>query len=154
MLAPTGCTTEKRCHCEAVRPHPSVASLAPLGQFTFWQSPGTMIVTATQIDGWHSPHPPIDRTTENRCHSERSVAESKNLRIVVLLCSHSVRRSFDYAQDDTPSGCCGRFMNRPYECMRGRILSLEPSHVYKNRPSREGQPVLMALQKGLFQSRR
>ena len=27
------------CHCEAPKvPHPRVASLAPLGQFTFWQS--------------------------------------------------------------------------------------------------------------------
>ena len=34
-------SSEIECHCEPVRAHPRVASLAPAGQFTFWQSPGS-----------------------------------------------------------------------------------------------------------------
>ena len=35
--------TDHHCHCEPDRAHPRVASLAPAGQFTFWQSPGEML---------------------------------------------------------------------------------------------------------------
>ena len=35
-------TIDHVCHCEAPKgPHPRVASLAPAGRFTFWQSHGT-----------------------------------------------------------------------------------------------------------------
>ena len=34
-------------------PHPRVASLAAVRQFTSWESPGTMFVTAQQVDEWY-----------------------------------------------------------------------------------------------------
>ena len=37
-------TNDHICHCEAPKgPHPRVASLAPAGQFTFWQSQGSFV---------------------------------------------------------------------------------------------------------------
>ena len=87
---------DHHCHCEPDRAHPRVASLAPSGQFTFWQSPDTQnrFRKAPKI----STAPPPVILSAGRS------PKSKDLRTDSSANVPEVRRSFDshsFAQDDS-----------------------------------------------------